>query len=92
MSISISDYQLQLEEEIKYLQNEIDKINSQIDKINQEAEFGKTQIDKEFEQIEPENTDFWLIIEQDEQLRESLEILTTKEILLESSLKFLNLD
>lgn len=87
MSISISDYQIELENEIKYLQNEIDKINSQIDKINNETDFAKTQIDKEFEQNEPENPDIWLTIENNEILENN----STKEEILESVFEFLNL-
>lgn len=90
MSISISDYQVELENELKYLQTEIDKINSQIDKINNETEFSKTQINKEFEQNEPEDPDIWLTIENAEDSKTTKD-KTTKEEILESACEFLNL-
>ena len=90
MSISISDYQVELENELKYLQTEIDKINSQIDKINNETEFGKTQINKEFEQSEFEDPDIWLTIENTEDAKTTKDKINKEEIL-ESACEFLNL-
>lgn len=87
MSISIGDYQIELESEIEYLKSEIDKINSQINKINNETDFTKTQINKEFGQTEPENPNIWLIIENKEGVENNL----SKEEILESTFKLLNL-
>jgi len=85
MAISISDYQTQLEDELNALQNENDKINSQIEKTNKETDFEKTQIDKQFEQMEPDRTDFWMTVESGEINEPS------KEELLETALELLNL-
>lgn len=80
MSLSIPDYQLQLEQEIKQIQKSIQDIEGKIGEIEQNSEFKKMEIRQKFSQNDFSGNDNWLTIEHSD-LETQLETLSESEVL-----------
>jgi len=63
MSLSISDYQLQLEQEIQQIQKTNQEIEDAIKEIWQKTEMAKIEIEKDLSQNEFSGNDNWLELE-----------------------------
>ena len=63
MSLSISDYQLQLEQEIQQIQKTNQEIEDAIKEIWQKTEMAKIEIEKDLSQNEFSGNDNWLDLE-----------------------------